>query len=265
MSCPQKFKYRWIDRLKPKTKSKALALGGHMADAIAVFREGKSRDDVLHAFMESWKAGGEVLDLDRDEDPKRSVPRALEILSNYMDEHADEPDMVVMPEVRVEQEFFLPDGLQFIWRGRIDSVMQIDNDITIVEDKTASMWGPSSFNDLQDSFQVMSYLKIAKDRDLFEKIPKILLNVIYIHATKFHGSGEPRRIIRKFNRDIDATWDTICAWVRQIEMMRTANHFPGADSKICNMYGGCEYLPLKFATPEQREILMRTEFEREED
>jgi len=264
MSCPRKFKYRWIDGLKPKTKSKPLALGGYMADAVAVFREGKSRTEVMDAFMQAWEKGGKVLDLDREDDPRRSVPRALEILANYMDEHPDEPEHVLMPEVRFEEKVEY-DDIKFLWRGRIDGVMKLDGDVTIVEDKTASVWGKTSFNDLQDSYQVMSYLKIAKDRGLFEKIPKVMLNVIYIHAKNYHGSGDSRRIVRKFNRDIDNAWKEICSWIKQIELMRELDHFPCADSKICNMYGGCEYLSLKYASDSQKQILAQSEFTKGDD
>lgn len=262
MSCPRKYKLRWIEGLKPKTKSKALALGACMADAVAAFREGKERTEVFDVFMESWKENGSILELDREEDPRRSVPRALEILTNYMEEHPDEPEMMLMPEVRFEEEVTFED-IQFKWRGRIDGVARIDGDVTIIEDKTASMWGKSSFNDLQDSYQVMSYLKVGKDRGLFENIPKVLLNVIYIHAKNFQGSGEPRRIVRKFNRDIDNAWNEICSWIKQIEIMRELDHFPCADSKICGMYGGCEYLPLKYASDQQKEILTKTEYTKE--
>ncbi len=262
-SCPRKYKYRWIDRVIPKEKSKALALGGHMADAIAAFREGKSRAEVLDTFTEAWDKGGRVLSLDRDEDPKRSVPRALEILSHYMDEHPDEPEQVIMPEVRFEEKF-QTNGINFIWRGRIDGVMQVGKEVAIVEDKTASVWGNSGFADLQDSYQVLSYLKIAKDRGIFEqfnqRLPKVVLNVIYIHASKFYGSGDPRRIISKFNQDIENAWNEICGWIYQIEMMRKIDLFPCADASICHMYGGCEYLPLKFAQDSQKQILLKTEY-----
>ena len=257
MSCPLKYKYQNINKLRPKKKAKPLALGSCMAAGIASFREGNTQDKVLNTFMKTWKDEGSVLDISKIDDPLRSVERGLEILTQYMLEYPDEPADVVMPEVRFDEEI-MP-GIR--WRGRLDGIMKVGNEIALIEDKTASRWGDTYFKPLQNSYQVMSYLYIAKSKGLFDTYgkqrPKLLANIIYIHATDFRW---PRRYVDKFNQDVDGAWAEILKWIQQIEHAREINHFPAADYDICDKYGGCEFLPLRFANEDTKDKIIKAEF-----
>jgi hypothetical protein len=257
MACPLKYKFRYIDFLLPKRKAMPLAMGSCMANGVAKFRSGGTSEESMQAFMDAWKEEGSVLPMDKATDPKRSVERGLEILSQYMIEYPDDPKETIMPEVRFEEEI-MPN---IIWRGRIDGVMKIDNTIAIVEDKTSSWWGEASFTNLQNSFQVLSYLAVARRKGLFEILgrqnPKILLNIIYIHEKNFRW---PRRFVTKFNQEIDAAWVELLKWVEQVEKMRAIDFFPAADYSICSRYGGCEYLPLRFAPEDMKKDIIEANY-----
>ena len=258
MMCPEKYKKRYIERIVPKKKAKPLALGSCMAEALATYREKDDHERARESFMKTWVRDGRVLDVSKEDDPLRSVERGLEILNEYMKTYPEDPEEFVHPEVRFEEEIM--DGVMF--RGRIDGVINFEGDIAIDEDKTASRLGPFYFKQLGDSFQVKWYMAIAKRLGLFElskrKVPRCLMNVSYIHPTTFRFE---RQVAPKTNALLNESLERLKSWIRQIQLATEHGLFPKADSEICLKYGGCEYLPLRDASPSITASLMKHEYE----
>jgi len=287
INCPMKFYRRYIQRIVPIKKAKPLALGSCMAAGLAAFRNPETAlaglikeasamknspegiQETLgalspaelaeDAFMKTWAEEERVLELVRENDPLRSIPRALEILSEYCKTYVDDAEIFIQPEIVFKEE--IAPGIFF--EGRIDGVVKLaDNQgIAIDEDKTASRLGDFYFKQLRSSYQVLWYLWIAKHLKLFEiygsQKPMLLMNVVYIHAKNFRFE---QQLAIKTNREVDASYQDLLMWIKQIQWAIETNHFPQANSEICLKYGGCEYLPLRNASESIRETLIKTNY-----
>lgn len=173
----------------------------------------------------------------------RSVERGLEILQEYINNYPDDPDRFIRPEIRFKEEIMD----EIFYEGRIDGVFRNEDGLLAVdEDKTASRLGDYYFNELRHSYQVLWYLWIAKKLGLFEiygeQNPICLMNAIYINSKQFRFE---RQIAIKTKREVDASFVDLCHWIRMIQMSIENNLWPRANSNICLMYGGCDYLPLR--------------------
>lgn len=257
-SCPYKYRFRYIEGVKTKTKAKPLALGSCMASGLAAFRDTGKPDDAKEAFVKTWADEGQVLCASSEDDPMRSVERGLIILDEYMKYYPDDPTDMVQPEIKFEEEI-APD---IFFRGRIDGVIRVGNDIAIDEDKTASRLGDFYFKQLRNSYQILWYLWIAKKLGLFSikgtKAPKCLINVSYIHKANLRFE---RQLVIKTSRQVDASFPIMMDWIKQIQTVTEMNLFPKADNEMCLKYGGCEYLPLKYAEGRVRESLLKNEYD----
>lgn len=281
--CPAKFEKRYIQRIVPKKKAKPLALGSCMAAGLAAFRNHekvkKGMIDALkhphnhpkrieeiqdftpidlaqEAFIKTWVTGGKVLSLDREEDPQRCVPRAVEILTEYCKIYEDDPEIFIQPEITFKEEI----APNIFYEGIIDGVVKLESgQIAIDEDKTASRLGDFYFKELRRSYQVLWYMAIANRLNLFKifgpQKPMCLMNVLYIHKANFRFE---RQLAIKTVREIDESEKDLLKWIKQIQWAIEANHFPRGNSNTCLMFGGCEYLPLKDASDEIRETLIKS-------
>ena len=261
MMCPEKYRLRYIDHVVPTKKAKPLALGSCMAEGLASFREEGDQEAAQEVFMKTWVDGDRVLEVSKEDDPLRSVERGLEILNEYMLTYPDDPKEFIHPEVRFDEEIM--DGVRF--RGRIDGIIAIGDDVALVEDKTASRLGPFYFKQLGDSYQIKWYMAIAKKLGLFDlskkKVPRCLMNVSYIHPTTFRFE---RQITPKTGALLDESLERLKDWIRQIQFATREMLFPKGDSETCLKYGGCEYLPLRDASPSIKASLLKNEYMIEE-
>jgi len=263
MDCPEKYRKRHIQRLYPKKRSAPLALGGCMAAGLAAFRASKDisdldgRIDMAHkGFIKKWMKEGKVLALKKDDDPKRSVHRGLEILTEYCQTYPNDPEETVQPEIWFDEE--IAPGIRY--RGRIDAVMRT-SDFVITEDKTTSWLTTTYMRQQRSSYQVLWYLWIAKKLGLFDicgKRPKLMLNIIKIDPAK---TDFQRQIVPKTFKEIDQSFPRLLDWIKTIQMHKKANIWPMANSKVCLKFGGCEYLPLRDASPTIRAALLEHEYE----
>lgn len=260
-NCPYRYKLRYIDHIVPVKKAPALALGYAMSCGLKAYRQTGDRDAAFTGFTDAWKEDGQVLLVKKEDDPRRSVERGLEILGNYMDKYPDEPDMFVRPEVKFDIE--VAPGINFT--GRIDGVVRlIDGSLAIDEDKTTSRMGKTYFPNLRGSSQILWYLWVAKEMGLFDvegkkHSPKCLLNALYIHPeTDFFD----RDITIKSARVLDLARDNMLMWINRIIAAEEADCFPmnDVDNSRCIEYGGCDYLPLKYLRGSLRERIIKNEF-----
>lgn len=259
--CPQLYRHKYIERLKPIKKAPALALGSCIAQSLNAYRKDGSKDAAFKAFTSTWEEEGRVLALKKDDDPRRSVERGLEILSAYIENYPAEADSIVRPEVSFSTEI-LP-GIVF--NGRIDAVMRLpDGSLAIIEDKTTSRLGPVFFQKLKGSSQILWYLWVAQKMGLFDisgkqEMPKCLLNAIYIHdkVERFE-----RDITIKSAKTLDLAYQNMLTWIRQILWAEETDTFPmnNIDNEACIRYGGCDYLPLKFTPDNLKKRIIENEF-----
>jgi len=259
--CPEMFRKRYIERIKPKIKAKPLALGSCIAAGLSAFRKVGTFEAASEAYMRTWVAEGRILSATKEEDPIRSIERTLEILEAYTVLYQDEPKQIIQPEINFDEEI-APD----IWfRGRIDGVIQDRNGVGIIEDKTASRLGDYWFTEKGNSYQIKWYMFIANKLGLFDlsdrNLPRATLNAIYIHAKEMRFRREP---VLKMKQEIKAAGDDLLAWINHIQLCVKNNSFPHADYSTCAQYGGCDFLPLRRASGEMLERLIDASYIRSE-
>lgn len=259
--CPQLYKHRYVEKLKPVKKATALSLGYCMSCGVQKFRQTGEKDAAYKAFTDAWETDGKVLPSRKKDDPRRSIERGLEILSAYVDEYPEESDSIVQPEVSFSIEV-APD---ILFNGRIDAVVRLqDGNLAIIEDKTTSRLGNTFFTKLKGSSQILWYLWVANKMGLFEidgikQTPKCLLNAIYIHPTTLRFE---RDITIKSTSTLELAKDNMLQWIKQIFLAEEKDLFPinNVDNSQCTAYGGCDYLPLKFAPKNLRDRIIENEF-----
>ena len=114
---------------------------------------------------------------------------------------------------------------------------------------------------MRDSYQILWYLYIAKKLGLFSlegnRAPKCLINVLYIHEKNIRFE---RQIVIKTSKQVDASFSIMMDWIKQIQTAENMNLFPKADNEQCQKYGGCDYLPLKYASNRIYESLLENEY-----
>jgi hypothetical protein len=259
--CPRLYKYRYVEKLKPIKKAFALSLGYCMSCGIQSFRQTGKKDLAFLAFADAWEKDGKVLLSKKVDDSRRSVERGLEVLSAYVDNYPEEPDTIVQPEVSFNIEI-APD---IIFTGRIDAVVRLqDGSLAIIEDKTTSRLGDSFFTKLKGSSQILWYLWVANKMGLFEiegkkNMPKCWLNAIYIHHEKLRFE---RDITIKAAKTLECAHNNMLQWIKQIITAEKLDLFPynDVDNSQCTAYGGCDFLPLKYASASLRDRIIKNEF-----
>lgn len=259
--CPSYYEKLYIEKIVPIKKSPALSLGRNMAKGLDAYRTTGDKDKAIKAFTSSWEKEGKILAVTKDIDSKRSVERSLEILSNYIERYPDDPCNVIKPEI----SFKVPITDDILFIGRIDGVFRLaDDSLAIIEDKTASRLGDSYFVRMKGSSQALWYMWAANELGLFEvegkkHMPKCIINAIYIHH---ENNRFERSMTIKTSRLLNLAYENMKLWIQQILKAEELDLFPmnDVDNSVCTAYGGCEYLPLKYATGTMRERILRNEF-----
>jgi len=139
-NCPRKYKYRFLDNLRPRDKADSLGFG-----------------TVIHAALELWyRSVGDpnrllkVLDLidasfpnrTADEREKASWLLARAMIQGYAIRYPSEDFEVVDIEREFEGEIRNPDtggqSKTFTMRGKVDGIVKMNGDLYVLEHKTAA-------------------------------------------------------------------------------------------------------------------------------
>jgi len=267
-TCPQRYKKKNVLKILPRRKAKALAFGSCMSESLRVWRKSNNLDVAKEAFVNIWDQEGQILS--KSFNPKtpedyRTIERGFKILKAYTEEYPDEPKQIIQSEVKFDNVYLgNVEDTEIFLRGRIDSIFKIGNDISIDEDKTTSTLGPKFFNPLRDSMQVGLYLWVADQLGLFNiggksTTPRCILNAILVHPKKFLFN---RDITIKSRGKLNEIAKNALNWVTQILVAESLDLFPknDVDNSICTKYGGCDYLPLRYAQGSIEDRLLKTEY-----
>ena len=259
MDCPRLYYNRYILKLKPKIKAAPLAAGGAISRGMEAYRRTGNFSDAGDAIVEQAIEDNSLQKL-KEDDPKRSVERLLEIFKQYTLEYPNEADFIVSPEVNFKMDLPELSGkwhTPIVFIGRIDGVYRLaDKTHAIIEDKTTSVLGPKYFDNLKQSPQVLWYLVVAKEQGLFDvgkgTAIKCLLNAIYMHEKEYRFR---RDITIKSKTTIDRAKVDLFGWIDKImeaeyHASQASNeagrqyYFPRITS-YCPRWGGCEFLPIR--------------------
>jgi len=262
--CPKKYYYRNICHIAPVGKAKALSMGGCMSSGLQTYRETGDLNRAVQAFIDTWERDGKVLKYDSDpDDPKdfRTVMRGLDILTGYAEKYPDDPSETIQPEVSFELDEGEMLGRKILITGRIDGVISDGlGGARINEDKTTSRLGPKFFDPLRGSLQIGLYLYAGDRYGLFDigkrTTPSCIMNAIYINSKELRYK---RDIVVRSRKTLQKYRDNAMSWIRQILIAEDSNLFPlnDVDNSMCTKYGGCDYLPLKYAGGTVRQSLLK--------
>lgn len=255
--CPEMYRWKYVIGIVPKIKAKPLVLGGCVAEFLSAYRSEGTFEAGADAFMKNWVAEDRVLSETKEDDPMRSVERALEILKAYTEQYPNEPSRIIRPEISFDEEI----APNVFYRGRIDGVIDDGNGIGIIEDKTASRLGDFFFVEKGNSYQMKWYMFIADKLGLFDlsknNLPRGIINAIYIHKKELRFRREP---VLKMRKEIEDAGRDLLAWINHINMSVSQNSFPKADYSTCSQYGGCDYLPLRRASGNMLDQLIASNY-----
>jgi hypothetical protein len=242
-----------------------------MSNAIRFYRSTASFDEAAKAFQDAWIEDGKILSIrTTDEDPKdfRTVQRGLEILEAYVKFYPDDPENTIRPEVSFEVPVGVVRDRNIMLRGRIDGVVSDGKGgARIGEDKTTSRLGDTFFDALRGSLQIGLYLYAADQYGLFDigkrTTPSCLMNAIKVHPKEFKFT---RDVAIKSRNTLHFFKENALRWVDRMIASEEENIYPlnDIDNSTCTKYGGCDYLPLKYAEGELRKALLLHNFQRKE-
>ena len=242
ITCPRKFYLNYCLKLVPRTKSKALAAGFVMSQALDVYRRTNDVKLGIDEMIKTWKTPeADCLDFDADADPQRSLERLIEIFKAYARFYPDESKFIIMPEVTFQHP--LADfNDEIVFDGRTDGCLLVDGTPALIEDKTTSRMGDFFFREKSNSFQIFWYLWVAKEMGFFKvgdksTTPKAYINGIYIHSKTDRFE---RKMTIKTNRSLDYAKDQMVMWIKAIIRANEAGSWP-CDYGHCEDYGGCQY------------------------
>ena len=158
LSCGRKYKYKYVEGLKPEKVSFALPFGRAFHQVVAdinLYRkkhQSLEQVDVSGLFKETFEREIQTsetpVEFDKDEDPLLLVSYADKMLRLYTD-HIRQMNTEV---IAVEHEIEYPiQGTDYIFKGIVDAIERDSNGICVVELKTAEkMWSDTTVDyDLQ--------------------------------------------------------------------------------------------------------------------
>ncbi len=158
LSCGRKYKYKYVEGIKPEKVSFALPFGRAFHQTIAdinLYRkkhQSLEQVDVSGLFKETFEREIQTsetpVEFDKDDDPESLVSYANKMLKLYTD-HIRQMNTEV---IAVEHEIEYPiQGTDYVFTGIVDAIEKDSNGICVVELKTAEkMWSDSTVDyDLQ--------------------------------------------------------------------------------------------------------------------
>ncbi len=158
LSCGRKYKYKYVEGIKPEKVSFAMPFGRAFHQTVAdinLYRkkhQSLEKVDVSSLFKETFEREIDTsetpVEFDKDEDPLLLVSYADKMLKLYM-EHIGQMNTEV---IAIEHEISYPiQGTDYVFTGIVDAIEKDVSGICIVELKTAEkMWSDSTVDyDLQ--------------------------------------------------------------------------------------------------------------------
>ncbi|MFO7807461.1 MAG: PD-(D/E)XK nuclease family protein [Candidatus Moraniibacteriota bacterium] len=183
-TCPLKYKYEAIDKIKSKKKSPEAQFGTLVHDVMKFIHTGNftlpTQKEALEYFAKNW-----ISDAFKDEFQERSAfAQGVKIIQDYYKKNDPNKFQIVDLESRFSVDV-QQDGEMHIISGIIDRIDKTEKGFEIIDYKTSNKLPPQSSvdEDLQLLIYLMAFLKRYPD---FSRNPEnIKLSLYYLkHGTK---------------------------------------------------------------------------------
>lgn len=230
MSCPRKFKYRYLTKMIHEDENVNLVFGKCIHTGIAAFYTGSTMEEGIESAMAEWALAGIT-----GSKTKNDIV-LINTLSNYYKTYKRDIDSgdVLKVEVSFQVPVYEYEGQPVYLIGYLD---QIRKDHSLYDTKSTSRpltdyW----FNTYVNSFQLLGYYYATVMT--FGNCPRIMVDGIKVPAVKEDCFSR---------RSLPVSQNQVDEWVNTFirvtaEIIEQENHWCNQTS--CGDYSGCEYLPL---------------------
>jgi len=177
-NCPRKYKHRYLDHLRPRSKAEALSFGGIVHAAIEHWYRGAGTADhrsSVRGFIDS-----QFTDKAVDDSQKASWQLARAMLDGYVERYEAEEFKIV----EVEKEFSCVirnpssgrSSQTFVMAGKADAIVQCHDGMYLLEHKTAANVDANYLDKLWTDTQIALYSYYL--RELGYPIVGVIYNVL---------------------------------------------------------------------------------------
>lgn len=252
VSCPRKFEMEYLHHWKPQTPNIHLLAGGAFARGLEVARLAFWRDK--ESVERSIGLGAIALvkaygTLEEPRDSTKSLVNMLGALCEYFVHYGFSTDsihpLVVVDRPAVEFSFALPipgtrhpeTGDPVIYSGRFDMLGLYNNQLFVVDEKTASQLGPSWYNNWALRSQITGYCWAAREFNytvvgaIIRGLAILTKDYKHAEAIEYRPQWQVDRWLEQLRRDVK----------RMIQCWEEGYFDWNLDS-TCSSYGGCQFL-----------------------
>lgn len=170
--CPYKYHLRMNRNIVSCRPNLPAQFGIAIHEGLAEHYRGKSLDEAVKAFKESWQEFEGMK-------PEYSIPLGVMMLTYYVQTDKLEPLHV---EVGIAVE--IPQT-KWVYTGRIDLVARLDDVMFVIDHKTRAK-SLSTFN-IEPNFQLVGYAYGVQQTLGLESPPGIMVNLINVSSKKSSG------------------------------------------------------------------------------
>jgi PD-(D/E)XK nuclease superfamily len=278
MLCPQKYAYRFEEHLLPieRKRDSALMFGGAIHKALETLYKGTAFEQVecpLHTpDLACARCRGATIPRisatflkqyqDDPDDPKeiRTVDRGLDLLVQYLSKWRREGFKVIAVEIPFELPFY-PEGVTFVYVGRIDLFVDWEGVSLVVDHKTTTRFGMIFDSSFKLSGQFTGYMRGAAHK-FGRHVTNGLVNAMRV-TSKIDDSSFARIYTQRTPEDFDVWERQVNHLAGEILKMRAAKFFPKSAPFACGAYNRvCEYYPLCISAAQTRETLKQSSYEK---
>lgn len=283
-TCSRKAQYHSVFKRKPAGFNTAHYFGGVAHECLELRKQAqmlRQADPLLYAISApKWEHEQAKLVIDRFEkqpmppDEWRTADNLIRLLHAYNDQYPLDlepfsilPGTVELPfcikigEMHVNSKVELRPGefldvstLNVFWTGRIDGIIEIDGSLMILDHKTASVIGPSYFEDYELSAQMHGYNWAG--RQLGYNTVGLYLDVLGNRMPTKTGKAIDLRRQRFFYNDehIEEWRNDVFTSLSDFVEYLVRGYFPKETPTHCHgKFGTCQYWGVCTLLPTQRQ------------
>lgn len=248
MNCQRRFYFRHLLDLEGLGRQTAPEFGHAMHAGLNVWHQTRDLTKAIGAFKEDWtKSGG-----DTQEDSKRTLEKGTRILKGYAVKYADEPFKVLENECPFE--ITMPNGLVYI--GRRDRVIDWDGAIRVLEHKTSSQLGFSTFNAYNPNMQILGYIFSAR-----QKYPSCYAAVVDILQVAKTKEDYARKVETRTDDEIAQFPKLFNDIAQDVNESIEKNRFV-PNYSLCTYYGECPYRRICMQSPENWQRIIDSDYKK---
>lgn len=274
-TCPRKLQYTYLLKRRPVLEKPSLNLGSAIHDALeyrykhfknnstSVLDEQEIFEKVLSPFFAQNP---------EPEGDHRNLQFAHEVLKRYLQRYSVEPFKLLTKEGEVQAELtfalplFVHESTAIMYCGRIDLPVIWDDQVIIIDHKTASSLGQYYFDGQRVSSQYEGYCWA------FEQTAKLPVTGYCINAIRTKEMpGKPRGSwddwwMEGFQRhkeylrpgQLEEWKKNTIALVKEF-FYHFQQDFMPQKKKACTMYGKCPYYDVCYLREPQREVVLASD------